>query len=718
MELLSDGSHGFALFLTISRFRVLRFLSVKIGSRPERAALAQCPSTIHLRRKNATVDLGLFTFRSIARLDSPLRWQSTITPLSKSDSSVPRAISLSTGSILAYSVLRPHKSTDVLNYLSSRVPNYFLVDGITIHRGQRSGSPKLLDDRDRRRLGRIVRANRAGTLAQITATFDAGGVRRVSSRSVQHALSYTVYGSRRPTRVPLLIAQHWAQCLTWAREVAKWTLEDWKHVAWSDESRYRLFRTDGSVRVWCKLNEAMNPGCQQGTVQAGGGSVMCGPFMDFSFPDNGGMFQQDDEPSRRATDVRDWFEEHSGEFQRIVWPARFPDMNPIERVWDMVGRAIRTPRSCKPRNIREIWAAIRTSQEVIRPLLESVPLRWLACSPPTLAEPGPIPGLVHSGTFACENRGGRCRWSAGFLWDLPFPLPFHSGAAMLTSLHPHRLSRNRFFRDAQISQLIFASVKSKEIWAALYIEVLISDECECGAVPERNGGGNWKPPRKLADEWHRPTRLPQEINGGITPREIEPEGPTSLHGRARRRIDAGASYQCDAGPEGGGVWRVPRRGRRTVRLMSGGGERAPDPGAAWRGGAAGMRGGEGNRGRDAGRDEAGGGSRPAGGRVQRHDAARTTRERHSVHTRYKAAKHARLPGRTGFNPRPGRPRIFASGNRAGECRWSAGFLGDIPFLTPLHSATAPYSPLFALIGSQDIDVKSRPNLFTHSLFLL
>ncbi|KAJ8887279.1 hypothetical protein PR048_013494 [Dryococelus australis] len=57
-----------------------------------------------------------------------MRWQPTITPLSKSDSSVPRAISFSTGSIPACSIWRPHKSTDVLNYLSSRVPNYVLVD--------------------------------------------------------------------------------------------------------------------------------------------------------------------------------------------------------------------------------------------------------------------------------------------------------------------------------------------------------------------------------------------------------------------------------------------------------------------------------------------------------------------------------------------------------------------------------------------------------------
>ncbi|KAJ8890803.1 hypothetical protein PR048_010312 [Dryococelus australis] len=41
-----------------------------------------------------------------------------------------------------------------------------------------------------------------------------------------------------------------------------------------------------------------------------------------------------------------------------------------------------------------------------------------------LCEPGLIPG-----GFTCGNRGGRCRWSAGSLGDLPFPPPLHCGAA-------------------------------------------------------------------------------------------------------------------------------------------------------------------------------------------------------------------------------------------------------------------------------------------------
>ncbi|KAJ8871645.1 hypothetical protein PR048_027972 [Dryococelus australis] len=62
---------------------------------------------------------------------------------------------------------------------------------------------------------------------------------------------------------------------------------------------------------------------------------------------------------------------------------------------------------------------------------------------------------------------------------------------------------------------------------------------------------------------------------------------------------------------------------------------------------------------------------------------------------------------TAFDSWRGRPRIFACGNRAGRCRWSAGLPRRSP-VSPrlcvpalLHSD----SPRFTLIGSQDLDVK-------------
>ncbi|KAJ8869798.1 hypothetical protein PR048_028806 [Dryococelus australis] len=64
-----------------------------------------------------------------------------------------------------------------------------------------------------------------------------------------------------------------------------------------------------------------------------------------------------------------------------------------------------------------------------------------------------------------------------------------------------------------------------------------------------------------------------------------------------------------------------------------------------------------------------------------------------------------------FDSRRGRSRIFARGNRAGRCRWSADFLGYLQFPSPLHSGAAPYAPRFTNIGSQDLDYKSGLNLF-------
>ncbi len=38
-----------------------------------------------------------------------------------------------------------------------------------------------------------------------------------------------------------------------------WTIEDWKNVAWSDESRF--LDSDSRVRIWRKEHESMDPSC-------------------------------------------------------------------------------------------------------------------------------------------------------------------------------------------------------------------------------------------------------------------------------------------------------------------------------------------------------------------------------------------------------------------------------------------------------------------------
>lgn len=120
----------------------------------------------------------------------------------------------------------------------------------------------------------MVTAGRWATVQQITCQFNAESQRPMSSYTIQNHLLAMRYRSPCPSRVPFLTAHHKAQLLTWAREHRHWTLNTWKKVIWADESRYALVHADGRVQVRCQLHEAIDPSCQQGTVQAGGSGIL------------------------------------------------------------------------------------------------------------------------------------------------------------------------------------------------------------------------------------------------------------------------------------------------------------------------------------------------------------------------------------------------------------------------------------------------------------
>ncbi len=82
------------------------------------------------------------------------------------------------------------------------------------------------------------------------------------------------YSSRRPHRVPLLSAKNRKRRLQFTQAHQNWTIEDWKNVAWSDESRFLLQHSDGRVRIWRKGHQSMDPSCLVSMVRTAGGGVM------------------------------------------------------------------------------------------------------------------------------------------------------------------------------------------------------------------------------------------------------------------------------------------------------------------------------------------------------------------------------------------------------------------------------------------------------------
>jgi hypothetical protein len=131
-------------------------------------------------------------------------------------------------------------------------------------------------------------------------------------------------------------------------------------VAWSDKSRFQLYRVDGRVRVR-RPHESMDPACQHGTFQADGGSVMvwdvCNwsemgplicldatqvtfiyvciladllhPFISIVHSDGLVQFQQDNAIPHTSRIHTESLQEYSSEFKPHHWLPNSPDMNII-----------------------------------------------------------------------------------------------------------------------------------------------------------------------------------------------------------------------------------------------------------------------------------------------------------------------------------------------------------------------------------------------------
>ncbi len=136
------------------------------------------------------------------------------------------------------------------------------------------GRKCLVDVRGQRRMSRLIRDDRKATVTQITTRYNQGMQNTISEHTTRRTLKQMGHSSRRTHRVPLLSAKNRKRRLQFTQAHQNWTIEDWKNVAWSDESRFLLQHSDGRIRIWRKEHESMDPSCLVSTVQAAGGGVM------------------------------------------------------------------------------------------------------------------------------------------------------------------------------------------------------------------------------------------------------------------------------------------------------------------------------------------------------------------------------------------------------------------------------------------------------------
>jgi transposase len=209
---------------------------------------------------------------------------------------------------------------------------------------------------------------------------------------------------------PLLSAKHRKACLDFAYAHKDWTLEDWKLVIWSDETKINRLGSDGRKWAWKKSGEGLSDRLVQGTVKFGGGSVMVWGCMTwegvgyaakidgrmdgdlylqilkdelqnslefYGLNPSDVIFQQDNDPKHTCKKVKEWLD--GQEFRTMVWPAQSPDLNPIEHLWGYLKRRL-AEYEHPPKGMEELWRRIeeewnKIPAEVCQGLIESMPRR-------------------------------------------------------------------------------------------------------------------------------------------------------------------------------------------------------------------------------------------------------------------------------------------------------------------------------------------------------
>lgn len=212
-------------------------------------------------------------------------------------------------------------------------------------------------------------------------------------------------------KCPLLTKKHWQEHLTFARTHSNWTVEDWKRVLWSDETKINRIGNDGRVYVWKRKGEPLSDRTTTPTVKHGGGNnlmvwgcmgwngvgvltevqgimnavqycdILDGgvvpSFEKLDMEEGEHYFQQDNDSKHEAKRTFQWFEDKAIEV--LGWPAQSPDLNPIEHLWNHVKKQLKKyPQA--PKGVHQLWERVVEEWEAIEPevcqkLIESMPAR-------------------------------------------------------------------------------------------------------------------------------------------------------------------------------------------------------------------------------------------------------------------------------------------------------------------------------------------------------
>jgi len=276
------------------------------------------------------------------------------------------------------------------------------------------GRPTKLTEVDKRNLVRMITSGKADTATQLVRELKDTSETEVSTTTIRRMLKEAGLKSITKKKKPRLLPSHIRQRLNFAIGHQHWTVEDWKRVIWSDETKInRIGASDGRKWAWKRPVDQLGGQHIQGKVKFGGGSLMMWGCMTakgigFACRIDGHMnaegyteildnyllptikyykldvgqiiFQHDNDPKHTSHAASKWLQDN--EIETLDWPPQSPDLSPIEHLWRYLKKKL-DEYETEPSGILELWERIekewdKIPQDVCIKLIESMPGRIAA----------------------------------------------------------------------------------------------------------------------------------------------------------------------------------------------------------------------------------------------------------------------------------------------------------------------------------------------------
>ena len=91
----------------------------------------------------------------------------------------------------------------------------------------------------------MVWKNHLSSVATLTTEFQTDSGSNVSTRTVRRELREMGFHGQAAAHKPKITMHNAKRRLEWCKAHCHWTLEQWKQVLWSDESRLTIWQSDG-----------------------------------------------------------------------------------------------------------------------------------------------------------------------------------------------------------------------------------------------------------------------------------------------------------------------------------------------------------------------------------------------------------------------------------------------------------------------------------------